>query len=92
MDSSRTGQRLLGLEDYLLLAAVLLLPWAFGGVDIWAYRGAAFLLVGSAAVSLWKEGWSGWGLRRGAGWLLPAFLLAGWGALQLVPLPITFQL
>jgi hypothetical protein len=87
MNASRTGQRLLGLEDYLLLAAVLLLPWAFGGVDIWAYRSASFLLVASAAVSFWRSGWAGWGLRRGAGWLLPAFLLAGWAGLQLVPLP-----
>jgi O-antigen ligase len=78
---------LLELEDYLLLAPVLLLPWAFGGVPIWAYRSAALLLVAAASVSLWKRGWAGWGLRRGSGWLLPAFLLAAWGALQLVPLP-----
>ena len=25
-------------EDFLVLAAVLLLPWAFGGVEVWAYR------------------------------------------------------
>jgi hypothetical protein len=86
MEPPRSG-RLLELEDYLLLAAVLLLPWAFGGVGIWAYRSAALLLVGAACTSLWKQGWAGWGLRRGSGWLLPAFLLAAWAALQLVPLP-----
>jgi O-antigen ligase len=86
MEPPRSG-RLLELEDYLLLAPVLLLPWAFGGVEIWAYRSAALLLVGAACTSLWKQGWTGWGLRRGSGWLLPAFLLAAWAALQLVPLP-----
>jgi len=84
---STRSPRLLELEDFLLLAAVLLLPWAFGGVEIWAYRSAAMLLVSAAAVSLWKRGWAGWGLGRGSGWLLPAFLLAAWGAIQLVPLP-----
>jgi O-antigen ligase len=86
MTSHRNGP-LLELEDYLVLASVILLPWAFGGPEIWAHRSAALLLVGAACVSLWKHGWSGWGLRRGSGWLLPAFLLAGWAALQLVPLP-----
>ena len=35
----------LAVEDYLLLSAVVVLPWAFGGVEIWAYRVAALLLV-----------------------------------------------
>ena len=39
-------------EDYLAIAAVWLLPWAFGGVEIWAYRSAALLLAAAAAVSL----------------------------------------
>jgi O-antigen ligase len=78
---------LVELEDYLLLAPVLLLPWAFGGVEIWAFRSAASLLVAAACVSLWKRGWPGWGWRPGNAWLLPAFLLALWGALQLLPLP-----
>jgi O-antigen ligase len=77
----------LGLEDYLLLAAVLLLPWAFGGVEIWAYRSAALLLVSAAAVCLFKRGAEGLGLDRRARWLLPALLLALWAAIQLVPLP-----
>ena len=59
----------LGIEDYLVLSAVLLLPWAFGGVEIWAFRGAALLLVAGAGASLWKRGWQGWGLDRRAGWL-----------------------
>jgi hypothetical protein len=79
--------RTLAAEDYLLLAAVLLLPWAFGGVEIWAHRSAALLLVASACVAVWKRGPVGLGLVRGAGWLWPAFLLGAWGAAQLVPLP-----
>ena len=87
MESQRTPTRL-GLEDFLLLAAILLLPWAFGGVEIWAYRIAAFLLVSGAGVALWKRGAAGWGLTgRKALWILPAFLLALWAVLQLVPLP-----
>ncbi len=66
---------------------MLLLPWAFGGVDLAAFRTASLLLVGAACVALWKRGWAGWGLDRRALWLLPAFLLAGWAALQVVPLP-----
>jgi hypothetical protein len=81
------GRSQLAIEDYAVLAAVLLLPWAFGGVEIWAYRSAALLLVTGASVALWKRGLLGWGLGRESRWLLPAFLLAGWGALQLVPLP-----
>jgi hypothetical protein len=83
-DSHKTS---LELEDYLLLAAVVLLPWAFGGVEIWAFRSAALLLVSGACVALVRRGPSALGLSRGSGWLLPAFLLAGWAALQLVPLP-----
>lgn len=87
METQQTQTRL-GLEDLLLLAAILLLPWAFGGVEIWAYRIAAFLLVSGAGVALWKRGPAGWGLGvRGTLWILPAFLLALWAALQLVPLP-----
>jgi O-antigen ligase len=87
MEQPQPLQRI-ALEDWLLLAAVLLLPWAFGGVEIWAYRGAAFLLVGGAAVAFWKRGAAGWGLGGGdSRWLLPAFLLAAWAAAQLVPLP-----
>ena len=83
-------RRDLDLEDYLVLAAVVLLPWAFGGVEIWAYRSAALLLVGSAAVLVWKHGWGalGLGLRSPrTRWLLPALLLAGWALIQVVPLP-----
>jgi len=80
----------LELEDFLLLPAILLLPWAFGGVEIWAFRSAALLVVLGAAVALVKRGWSGLGLEgRGSLWLLPAFLLAAWAAFQIVPLPGT---
>ena len=78
---------LLEIEDYLLLAPLVLLPWAFGGVEIWAYRSAALLLVAAASVSLWKRGGRALGLVGPWGWLLPAFLLALWGGLQIVPLP-----
>jgi O-antigen ligase len=76
------------LEDVFLLSAVLLLPWAFGGVEIWAFRSAALLLVLGAATALARNGWAGLGLEnRRSLWLLPAFLLALWAAVQIVPLP-----
>ncbi len=74
-------------EDRLLLPAIVLLPWAFGGVEIWAFRSAALLLVLGAAVALVRHGPAGWGLDRGARWLLPALLLGVWAAIQLIPLP-----
>lgn len=74
-------------EDYLLLAATLLLPWAFGGVALWGYRTAALLLVAAGAVVLVRDGVAGLGLDRRARWLLPAALLGAWAGLQLVPLP-----
>jgi O-antigen ligase len=77
----------LGAEDYLVLAAVVSLPFAFGGVDIWAYRAAGLLLVAAASVALWKRGLAGWGIGPHSAWLFPAFLLAAWAGLQLVPLP-----
>jgi O-antigen ligase len=77
----------LAAEDRLVLAAVLALPWAFGGVEIWAYRGAALLLVAGAALALGKEGWEGLGLTRRARWLLPALLLGLWALVQVVPIP-----
>jgi len=79
----------LRLEDVLLLAAVVGLPWAFGGVEQWAYRAAAFLIVLAAAVALWREGPAGLGLTRRSLWLAPAFLLGLWAAVQLLPLPPT---
>ena len=77
----------LRIEDYLVLAAALLLPWAFGGVELWAYRSAALLLAASAACALAREGAAGLGLGRGTRWLLPAALLGVWAAFQLIPLP-----
>jgi hypothetical protein len=82
-----TASDLLELEDFLLLAAVLVLPWAFGGVEIWAYRSASLLLAASAAVALWRDGWAGLGLDRTARWLIPALLLAIWAIVQITPLP-----
>ena len=76
MESQRT-QTNLGLEDFLLLGAILLLPWAFGGVEIWAYRGAAFLIAIAASIVLAKRGWAGIGLGQSL-WLLPAVLLGVW--------------
>jgi O-antigen ligase len=87
------GQRRFGviefleIEDYLVLTAVLILPWAFGGVEIWAYRTASLLLAGAAAAALLREGWSGLGIDRSARWLVPAVLLGLWGIAQITPLP-----
>jgi tetratricopeptide (TPR) repeat protein/O-antigen ligase len=77
----------LELEDYLLVAAVVLLPWAFGGVEIWAYRGAAAVIAAAAGVAIAKRGIAALGLREKSRWLLPALLLGAWAAFQLVPLP-----
>ena len=94
--SPRFGQsrlpfaEVLELEDWLLLGAVLILPWAFGGVEIWAYRSASLLLVASAAVALMRDGWSGLGLNRHARWLIPAVLLGVWAIVQITPLPAGF--
>lgn len=85
--ASRFFDDALEWEDYLLLAAVVLLPWAFGGVEIWAHRSAALLLVTSGAIALVRGGWDGLGLDRRSRWLLPALLLGLWAAFQLVPLP-----
>ena len=82
-----TAADVMELEDFLLLGAVLLLPWAFGGVEIWAYRSASLLLVGAAAVALLRDGWSGLGLDRRARWLVPAALLGVWAVVQITPLP-----
>lgn len=81
------GSRL-EIEDHLLLAAVLLLPWAFGGVEIWAFRSAALLLAAAGASALVKSGWDGLGFGESRPlWIAPAFLLAGWALCQIVPLP-----
>jgi hypothetical protein len=73
-------------QDLILLAAVTLLPWAFGGVEVWAYRMAAFLIALAWALeisdkkilSLLRP------IRLG---LLLGGLLAGWALFQTVPLP-----
>jgi len=75
------------LEDFLLLGAVLILPWAFGGVEIWAYRSASLLLVSSAVIAVMRHGWAGLGLDRSARWLIPALLLGLWAMVQITPLP-----
>jgi O-antigen ligase len=80
----------LDLEDYLVLSAILFMPWAFGGVEIWAYRTASLLLVGAGCTVLWKRGVAGLGLSLRVPetrWLWPVLLLAVWAALQVLPLP-----
>jgi O-antigen ligase/tetratricopeptide (TPR) repeat protein len=76
------------LEDGLLLAAIALLPWAFGGVELWAFRSASLLVVSAFCVALWKRGVRGLGWRQaGERWLLATFLLAAWAWVQVLPLP-----
>jgi O-antigen ligase len=77
----------LEVEDYLVLTPIVLLPWAFGGVEIWAYRSAALLLVAGAGLVLARDGWSGLFRWRDSRWLVPALLLGLWAGAQLVPLP-----
>ena len=79
--------RTIGFEDVPLLAAVVLLPLAFAGVEAWAFRSATFLIALSGALALARHGWAGWALGRSSLWLLPAFGLLAWALVQLVPLP-----
>ncbi|MBD3868469.1 MAG: O-antigen ligase family protein [Acidobacteria bacterium] len=74
-------------EDWPLLAAVCALPWAFGGVEIWAYRSAAFLIVVAAFIAVSRSGWEGILPARDRRWLVLPLLLGLWGLFQCVPLP-----
>lgn len=78
--------RLLELEDLLLLGAILLLPWGFGGVPVYAYRSAAFLIVLALFLTVARRGPRALHLDK-LRWTLPALLLVAWGFVQLVPLP-----
>ena len=78
--------RLLDPEDFLLGGAVFLLPWIFGGVTLYGYRTAAFLLVAGFLLMGLRSG-NALAPLRGRRWLLPAGLLGVWAAFQLVPLP-----
>ena len=73
-------------QDLILLAAITLLPWAFGGVEVWAYRAAAFLiaLAWALEVSGEKVSFQMRPIRIG---LLLGGLLAAWALFQTVPLP-----
>lgn len=83
----REAGRFLGAEDLILLAAVVALPWFFGGVFLDAYRAAAAVVAVAAGWALVRHGASGLGVSRGLFWLLPAFLLLGFALLQSAPLP-----
>ncbi len=74
-------------EDWPLLTAVCLLPWAFGGVEIWAYRLAAFLIAVAVFIAMARSGWSGIVPARDRRWLVIPVLLGLWGLFQCVPLP-----
>lgn len=78
---------LLTPADRLLLAAVVLLPWAFGGIEIWAYRLAAFLIVAAVTAKLAAAEARSWHLAGVRAVLIPALLLLGIGLAQIVPLP-----
>jgi len=77
----------LDLSDRVLLSAVALLPWAFGGIEIWAYRLAGLLIVIAAALRAGLAKQPGWQLGRIRVLLVPALLLLGLASLQLMPLP-----
>ncbi len=74
-------------EDYPLLAAICLLPWAFGGVEIWAYRAAAFLIALSVLFAVTRSGWDGILPTRDRRWLVIPLLFGLWGLFQCVPFP-----
>lgn len=74
--------------DWLLLSAVAALPWAFGGVEIWAYRGAAFLVAAAWGWFLLAPKHAGRLLPADArAWLVPAAALIAWAGVQALPLP-----
>ncbi len=77
----------LDLPDRLLLAAVALLPWAFGGIEIWAYRLAGLLIVVAATLRAAGARRAEWELTRIRGLLVPAVLILCLALLQLLPLP-----
>jgi len=77
----------MGAQDVLVLAAVVGLPWFWGGVGLDAYRTAAALIALAAGWALIRRGAAGLGLNRGLLWLLPAFLLGAFAFVQAVPLP-----
>jgi len=77
----------LAAQDILVLAAVVALPWFWGGVGLEAYRSAAAVVALAAGWALMRQGASGLGLGRGGSWLLPAFLLGAWAFAQTVPMP-----
>ena len=78
---------MLGAPDVLVLAAVIALPWFWGGVGLDAHRTAAAVIGLAAGWVLLRCGTSGLGLDRAGAWLLPAFLLGAWAFAQTVPLP-----
>ncbi len=77
----------LDLPDRVLLSAVVLLPWAFGGIEIWAYRLAGLLAVVAATLRVGLATGPDWRLRRIRFLLVPAILLLALALLQLMPLP-----
>jgi len=77
----------LDLSDRLLLAATVLLPWAFGGIEIWAYRLAGLLIVVAATLRIGSANGLDRRLRRVRMLLVPAILMLVLAALQLLPLP-----
>ena len=84
---SRFSVASLDLPDRLLLSAVVLLPWAFGGIEIWAYRLAGLLIVVAATLRVGLATGPDWRFRRIRVLLIPAILLLGLASLQLMPLP-----
>jgi O-antigen ligase len=71
----------------LLLAAVVGLPWFWGGVWMDAYRTAAAFIALAAGWALMRQGSAGLGLGPRTAWLLPAFLLGAFAFAQTLPLP-----
>ena len=81
--------RQLDLSDRLLLAAIVLLPWAFGGIEIWAYRAAQLLIVAAVIARYSDVGEFGRSVMRRRGIAVPVVLLGLLAVLQLLPLPLS---
>jgi O-antigen ligase len=70
-------------SDWIVTLVAALLPWAFGGVDPWAYRTAGLALALAFALRSREPA----GARRPPSWYRPALALSVWAAIQIVPLP-----
>ena len=84
---SREGK--IGVADALVLGGIAALPWFWGGTDVGSARFVAALLVAAgASLAVFESARSVFPRSSRSLWI-PAVALAGFGALQAIPLPET---